>query len=180
MYAKPPLPTPGIIATAHISPCARYRYRLGRRWGKGAPLLFIMLNPSTANAYIDDPTIRRCKGFANSHGFNAIDVVNLYSFRTPSPDELMLVHAHYRNGPESDQHIIEALDTAGLVCCAWGSRVHQIDRMGLGRVGQILDWIRVAKKPPHALGFDKQGTPRHPLMLPKECKLVEWSINVAR
>ncbi len=65
---------------AEISPCGRYRYRLGRAWGP-APrtMMFVMLNPSTADAYEDDPTIRRCVSFAKREGCTGIDVVNLSS-----------------------------------------------------------------------------------------------------
>ena len=72
--------------SAIISPCGRYRYRLDRRWGDGRTMGFIMLNPSTADAENDDPTIRRCIGFAKREGCDAIAVVNLYALREGRPE----------------------------------------------------------------------------------------------
>src|SRR5689334_16488446 len=73
---------------ASISECGRYRYSLHRWWGAGERLYFVMLNPSTADAEVDDPTIRRCMGFARTLGFDGIGVVNLYAFRATKPADL--------------------------------------------------------------------------------------------
>jgi hypothetical protein len=73
---------------ATLSDCGRYRYRLWRRWADGPTVLFVMLNPSTADADVDDPTIRRCIGFARSWGAGALEVVNLYAWRATQPAEL--------------------------------------------------------------------------------------------
>lgn len=71
-------PDPVVKKAASISDCGRYRYALHRWWGDGARLIFVMLNPSTADANVDDPTIRRCVGFARSLGFDGLGVFNLY------------------------------------------------------------------------------------------------------
>lgn len=73
---------------ASISGCGRYRYALHRWWGHGTTLGFIMLNPSTADADIDDPTIRRCMGFARDFGYDGIRVFNLYAYRATKPADL--------------------------------------------------------------------------------------------
>ena len=65
--------------SAVISDCQRYRYWLERDRGE-RPLVFVMLNPSTADAEVDDPTIRRCRRFASDNGYTGIIVVNLYAF----------------------------------------------------------------------------------------------------
>lgn len=78
----------GVPRWATISPDGQYRYDLGRRWGEGPLLAFVMLNPSTADAEVDDPTIRRCVGFAKREGCGGIIVRNLFAFRTPSPKAL--------------------------------------------------------------------------------------------
>jgi len=95
--------------TATLSPCGRYRYRLGRRWAQhrlSLPLLFVMLNPSTADAEQDDATIRRCTTFAVAHGFDAMEVVNLFAFRATDPADLW--RAADPVGPDADRHIAEA------------------------------------------------------------------------
>ena len=66
--------------TALFSPCRTFRYRLGRRWSDGPVLAFIMLNPSCADEHIDDPSVRRCIGFAQRLGYGGLEVVNLYAF----------------------------------------------------------------------------------------------------
>jgi hypothetical protein len=66
----------------------RFRYRLGRRWGQGAAVCFVLLNPSTADEVVDDPTIRRCIAFARSLGYGGLEVVNLYAYVATDPAEL--------------------------------------------------------------------------------------------
>src|SRR5437868_12651695 len=73
--------------SAVISPCGKFRYRLTRQWGEGAALPFVMLNPSTADAEQDDPTIRKCVGFAKRMGYDGIEVVNLYAYRATKPTQ---------------------------------------------------------------------------------------------
>jgi hypothetical protein len=70
---------------ATISDCGKFRYRLWRKWGSGSPLLFVMLNPSTADGEQDDATIRRCLRFAMAHDFGELEVVNLYAYRCTDP-----------------------------------------------------------------------------------------------
>lgn len=149
--------------SATISPCGVYRYRLGRRWGEGAGLVYVMLNPSTADANQDDPTIRRCIRFAQSNGFDAIDVVNLYAFRATSPADLK--RAGYLVGPENDQHILDA--TRGQqVCLAWGANAS-----GLTRPAEVLKLLRGIHVEPQCLWATRSGHPQHPLMLPASCRL---------
>ena len=105
--------------SAEISECGQYRYRLSRRWGPGLPTLFIMLNPSTADAEIDDPTIRRCMGFAKSWGRDGIEVVNLFAFQATSPKDMQT--AADPVGPENEVHVEEAVAECFEVICAWGA-----------------------------------------------------------
>ncbi|GCL64357.1 DUF1643 domain-containing protein [Pseudaquabacterium pictum] len=105
---------------AIVSECKRFRYVLGRRWGAGQPLLFVMLNPSTADDKKDDPTIRRCIAFAHAHGFPAFEVVNLFAFRTPKPAALK--QAGWPVGPHNDTQIAEAASNAAAICLAWGAQ----------------------------------------------------------
>lgn len=150
--------------TAILSPCGTFRYRLGRRWGTGSPLLYVMLNPSTADAEDDDPTIRRCIGFGQSHRYNAIEVVNLYAFRATLPKDLKA--AKYPVGDDNNTHIAEAVAEAGAVCVAWGAQAKDPSRPSA-----VLKMIRAAGVVPMVLGLTASGNPRHPLTLPVTCRL---------
>jgi len=139
-----------------------FRYTLTREWGVGPRLLFIMLNPSTADGLADDATIRRCIRFAQDMGYGSLEVVNLFAFRTVSP--AVLAGAGYPVGPENDQHIVEALSRAACVVCAWGAVRHH-------RTVEVLELVRLfSATPATALGLTKDGQPRHPLYLAASCR----------
>lgn len=158
---------PGAVRSdAVISPCGRYRYTLTRRWGEGAPLLFVMLNPSTADASVDDPTIRRCLGFARREGFQALEVVNLFAFRATDPAEL--VTAVCPIGPDNTRHLIEARRRAGLVVAAWGAFVPRAYR------DRPQDVINVLACGLLCLGMTAKGEPRHPLFVRGDAPLVPF------
>lgn len=151
---------------AVISPCGLYRYRLYRRWAHGAPMLFVMLNPSTADATEDDPTIRRCIGFAKREGMPAIEVVNLFAYRATDPADL--AKAADPVGPENTRHILEAAIAAGRVVAAWGKSVPSRLR---ARPAQILALLS-NRASVYAIG--KAGEPpaaRHPLYLRADAPL---------
>src|SRR5881396_744410 len=110
-----------VIGGATFSRDRRYRYRLWRRWDRSrAVVAFVMLNPSTADAMHDDPTIRRCIGFARNWGFGGVDVVNLFALRATDPRALR--RAHDPVGPANDRHIASAGSRASLVILAWGAQ----------------------------------------------------------
>ena len=112
-----------IRKTADISDCGAYRYRLTREWSDKPLLPFVMLNPSDANAEIDDPTIRRCMGFARAWGYGGIVVGNLYAFRTPYPETLWKAPDPY--GPLNDAALIKIggkLRQIACLCVAPGVR----------------------------------------------------------
>lgn len=152
---------------AAMSECGRYRYRLGRTWGPGTYLLYVMLNPSTADAEEDDPTIRRCVGFAKAHGYGGLQVVNLYAYRATDPRDLKA--AGYPVGPDNDSHIKAALAGADAVCVAWGDRAR-----GLSRPAEVLAMIQRAGRAIGCLAVTKHGLPAHPLMLAASCRLSEY------
>ncbi|NYJ75100.1 DUF1643 domain-containing protein [Allobranchiibius huperziae] len=155
---------------ASICGCGRHRYRLSRRWGsKGGPTAtFIMLNPSTADADVDDPTIRRCIGFARREGCTGLVVVNLYAWRATKPADLWT--ADDPVGPENDEAISGALRLArlhgGPVIAAWGAHARS------DRVGAVRELTRgvVALT---CLGVTEGGHPRHPLYVRGDQPLVE-------
>lgn len=155
---------------ATISDCCQFRYRLWRKWAIGSPLLFVMLNPSTADGLQDDATIRRCYGFAARAGFGELEVVNLYAYRATKPAELKA--AGYPVGPENDQHIREAVLDAAAVCVAWGANV-----AGLSRPAEALTLLRDLGVNVKCLRITRSGYPQHPLMLPSDCSLQSFNTD---
>jgi hypothetical protein len=140
--------------SAYLSECGRYRYSLTRDvaplTGEGT-VAFIGLNPSTADATTDDPTIRRCIRFARDWGFARLKMLNLYAFRATDP--VVMFAADDPVGPENDCTIAKVVGGSDMVICAWG--VH-----GTGK--RVEDVLRFTGAP-HALGLTKDGAPRHPL-----------------
>lgn len=109
--------------SAIVSSCGTWRYRLDRSWADGEPLVFIMLNPSTADADQDDPTIRKCAGFARHNGYQGIRVFNLFAFRATKPSLLgELGYSAERIGPENDYYL-RSISPYNQVVFAWGSSV---------------------------------------------------------
>ena len=149
--------------SALLSTCGRYRFSLSRRWAEGDAVLFIMLNPSTADANEDDPTIRRCIGFAKSWGFGALHVGNLFPFRATDPMELLTTTEHITH-PQNIAHLMNMAESSKLVVYAWGNApvVNRIlkrkDMLSYKPLADITD--------PHYIDLGKDGTPKHPLYLP--------------
>jgi hypothetical protein len=140
--------------SATFSPCRTWRYSLSRDAcgdAAGGSVVFVGLNPSTADERRDDPTIRRCIGFARRWGFGQLDVVNLYAFCSTDPRVLRV--AADAVGLENDRVLRQVLFRADLVVCAWGNAADP------RRAAEVLDWIGA----PHCLGRTKHGSPRHPL-----------------
>lgn len=151
------------MGNAVISDCGKFRYILRRSWNAARPVLgYVMLNPSTADAEKDDPTIRKCIGFADRLGYGAIVVTNLYAFRATSPADLK--RAAYPVGPENDEFVAKAAREARDVICAWGANAR-----GLVRPTETLRILASVGRPPLALRILPCGTPSHPLMLPYTC-----------
>ena len=136
----------------------RYRYRLWRRWADGEVVLFVMLNPSTADARRDDPTIRRCGGFARAWGFAAMTVVNLFALRATDPARLR--RARDPVGRDNDRHILAAAAGASALVLAWGAH----GALG-GRDREVRALLTGHR--PECLGVTRAGQPRHPLYLPR-------------
>lgn len=148
-----------------------YRYALRRQLGNSRlRCVFVMLNPSTANEWEDDPTIRKCRGFARSLGCGVLDVVNLYAFRSTDPRQLW--KAHDPIGPDNDAHI-DSVCTPNpfnppVIICAWGAHA------GEARAADVAARLSRRGVALHALGFTKKGQPRHPLMLAYSTPLEPW------
>jgi hypothetical protein len=144
-------------SSAIISPDQTYRYALTRDWGNtGHTVTWVMLNPSTADADHDDPTIRRCIGFARQWGYDAIKVVNLYALRSTDPGNLWRTH------------IRRCMEQADLTVAAWGTKARP------DRVAQFTQLAQDAATNPVCLGLTQNGSPRHPLYVPKTTQLVPY------
>lgn len=151
---------------ARISDCGQYRYTLTRYWGDGPMAGFIMLNPSTADAMLDDPTIRRCIGFAKREGCGSLVVVNLYALRSIDPNAL--ARHVLPIGPEWREHFDAAIaHTDGPLIAAWGAQ------SGIGvQAATAKQAIREAGRVALCLGKTKDGHPRHPLYVKGDAPLV--------
>ena len=151
---------------AAFSRDGRYRYRLWRRWDRSRPTIaFCMLNPSTADASRDDPTIRRCIGFARDWGYGGIEVVNIFGLRATDPRDLR--SAHDPVGPRNDAFMLRAAALSPVVI-AWG--VHGALR---GRGAEALSLLATRTRL-LALGRTRSGAPRHPLYLRRDADAMEY------
>ena len=149
--------------SAVISSDGLYRYRLDRRWGYGARVVWIMLNPSTADAEQDDASIRRITGFSRGWGFSALTVVNLYGWRATDPTDLW--SAADPVGPDNDRHIAEVCATSHVIA-AWGANARP-DRISAVLALPAMDGLK-------ALAVTKTGQPRHPLYLRGDLTPQPW------
>ncbi len=161
----------GVCRDAAISDCTRYRYQLKRWWSddeNGHWACFIMLNPSTADAANDDPTIRRCMSFAQSWGCVGLYVVNLFGWRATDPRAL----ARSANpvGKENDWYISKAVEMAkGPIVAAWGAHPFAVKRAAF-----VMSEIESAGATLQCLGLTKDGHPRHPLYVAGATQLVPF------
>jgi len=151
---------------ADISECGQYRYRLWRDGWDGddaRSCLFVMLNPSTADATDDDPTIRKCVGFCKRWGYGMLTVVNLFSFRSTKPRGLLGLADPV--GEATDVFIREEAECACRIVFAWGSHT-EVKSLLSARAFTVRRMLGGHAKKTVTLGRCKDGNPRHPLMLP--------------
>lgn len=150
--------------TARLSPCRAYRYELWRRWSDGPFCMFIGLNPSTADETDDDPTIRRCVGFAKAWGYGALCMTNLFAFRATEPHDMK--KAPDPIGPDNDRTVESLAEQAGVVIAAWGADGVFLKRDTYAKL--FVDRL-------HYLRLTKNGHPGHPLYLPGDLKPQVWN-----
>ena len=154
---------------AVLSEDKKYRYSLSRIWDESKGyVLFIGLNPSTADANIDDPTIRRCIGFATNWGYGGIKMANLYAKRATDPKKLE--GDPYLVGDENYDYIISLSKDASLIVAAWGA--NKILKSHGNQVSYTLDMLK--NKEIMCLGKTKNGNPRHPLYVPYSQELISF------
>lgn len=153
-------------------PCRTYRYALTRIWEPTRPsAVFIMLNPSTADAFQLDPTVRRCVGYAKSWGCGGLAVLNAFAYRSTDPKAL-------RDHPDpvgrdNDLVIAKVMAAARTepVIVAWGSD-ETLHRTGRGDA--VVDLLRTAGVEPKCLHITSKGHPGHPLYLPASAQPIPY------
>ena len=157
---------------AVISDCGKYRYELHREWDKDKKkVLFIMLNPSTADGMKDDLTTIRCINFAKKWGYGGIMIGNIYPFRAKRPKDLRKwldepCDTQFYVGYDNENYVIDMTYKADLIICAWGCN-HK----------GIPEWISEIPNLHYLELCDDGITPKHPLgnlskdLVPKQYKL---------
>lgn len=160
-----------MIKDAAISPCGLYRYTLSRTWDeKKAHVLFILLNPSTADAELDDPTLRRGIGFAKAWNYGGVVYVNLFGFRATSPKDMKA--ATDPVGPLNDGFLLTEADRADKIVLAWGTHGTH-----LGRDKAVIKLLANCADKVYCLGRTKAGHPKHPLYLNADTPLENWACS---
>jgi len=153
-------------AGAIVSEDGRYRYRLWRAWGTGPRLGWLMLNPSTADGRVDDPTIRKCVGFARRNGFDGIEVSNLFALRSTDPTSILLADYDDAVGPENDEAIALMLERVPLIVLGWGT-FEKFSPVGRRRREVLAKLETAAAGKLRCIGRrvgDRAAAPRHPVM----------------
>lgn len=152
---------------AVISDCGKYRYLLRRSWDHAkSRTLFVMLNPSTADAKVDDPTIRSCLRLARDNGYGSFEVINLFGFRATDPTALS--KAADPIGPNNFGVSGAAINRCDTVICAWGAHP-----MAERRAMPVFEQIRSHRPAAYCLGTTKSGAPKHPLYI-KSGTSLQW------
>lgn len=165
--------------SAAFSQCGLFRYRLTRQvpelpaHAPGRTLVVIMVNPSTADAQADDPTIRKVQGFALRAGFNRVVVGNLFAFRSTDIKGLRTVDDP-RGGRRNLEALAAMMGEGAAVLFAWGPEA-KVPRKWRGRWRTIADLADRAGITPLCLGVCSDGQPRHPLMVAYAQPLIPWS-----
>jgi hypothetical protein len=180
--------TPGLVtdrheeslfesATATFSSDRRYRYALTRRWDPDWPLaVFVMLNPSTADAFTVDPTVRRCIGFAKSWHAGGLLILNLFALRSTDPRALRSDPDPVgpANNPVIAWWLSAEAEPLGPVIVAWGadSAIGDRDR-------EVLALLAARQARPQCLGVTQDGHPRHPLYVAASTSAIGYGLGDA-
>lgn len=146
---------------AVLSNDRKFRYSLSRVWDEAKGIvLFICLNPSTADEATDDPTVHKCVEFAKRWEYGGVVLGNLFALRATDPQDL------YKSadpvGPENDKWLRKLIAGAEITVVAWGN-----DGSYMNRDTNVLRLLRA----PRCLAINKTGEPRHPLYVSLKAKL---------
>lgn len=154
------------LPKAVFSKDRKHRYMLTRQWDNTKPYIaFVGLNPSTADENLDDPTIRRCVGYAKAWGMGGIIMVNLFAFRATDPRDMK--KAEDPEGDLNDYYLKEICKHCTQVVAAWGNHGRFRGRDSVVRAlfneMQFAGYIHF-----NCLELSKDGNPKHPLYLKKD------------
>lgn len=156
--------------TAVISECGKYRYRLERAISTAGPVVAVFgINPSTADALMDDATVRKWRGFGQRLGWGRFLVGNVFAWR--ATDVRALAQARDPYGPEYDRYLSEIIGEADILVPCWGDR-GKIPRMLRPEIDRLLSRLFASGKPVHCWGLTAGGDPRHPLRLGYRTELI--------
>jgi hypothetical protein len=150
-----------------------YRYRLSRTWDEKKPhAMFVMMNPSTADPLVDDPTVAKCGRFARAWGYGGVYVGNSFAYRATDKRHLRLVADPI--GPDNDKHLVAMAKASHIVVFAYGQPGHRTLALRGKTVAQLL--VKKAGITPHVLKLSKGGIPTHPLYLLESLVPVVWQL----
>lgn len=156
--------------SAVLSPCGTWRYRLDREVAaEGIVIAYFGINPSTADATVEDSTTKKWRGFTVRNGGRKYIAVNPFAFRATNVAELE--SAADPIGPENDAYISAVIEEADLLVPCWGSR-DKLPKALRARLNTLLSMLRKSGKPMRVFGWTKSGDPIHPLMLGYDTQLV--------
>lgn len=151
---------------AYVSGDGRHRFALWRTWDDAKTrVCWVMLNPSTADATLDDPTIRRCVGFAKAWGHGGVVVANLFALRSTDPRALALADRETAVGPGNDDAILKAADRCEYVVAAWGNRGTLY-----GRGDEVLTALHAVGHAVYCIGVTRTLQPAHPLYVRSDAR----------
>jgi len=161
----------GIVGEAVFGGVAsEYRYRLSRVWGAGPRILFVMMNPSTADPTCDDPSVAKCRRMAVRWGFGSMYVGNTFAYR--ATDQNMLATIDDPIGPDNDKHLCAMAAESARVIFAYGKpKTKSLKARGSAVAQMLREQLGVE---PYVLRLTLDGTPSHPLYLPESTQPVLW------
>jgi len=153
-----------------FSPDQKYRYYLQRNFKKNAKnlLVFIMLNPSTANEQYNDPTVERCQNHALNKNYDGMIILNIFAYRTTNPKQLLQTKNPI--GEKNNQTIINTIKKHQNIICAWGNHGKILNRSN-----EIKKILKKHRKKTQAFEITKQNEPKHPLYIPYNKKLKQYT-----
>jgi hypothetical protein len=163
----------GIHRLAVFSDDEQYRYKLIVGWGGNSQWVnFIMLNPSTADEVVNDPTVERCQRRAKEWGYSGFIVTNIFALRSTDPKKLYSTPDPI--GPANDEAIVESAMSTDLVVCGWGGH-----GKFMGRGDYVRAMLAAMHIAPTALRVTKSGQPGHPLYIPYSAKPIPYQLEVS-